>query len=118
MEPIALHHVWQYTDVDRAFWLAHLESWLPPRIFDAHTHVNEPHFCLEEMTEQKRRQYWVNEVAQPSARLTPSVATRLSFPAGRCPAWRLGFLSWTSTLRGATPASRKSVSSGAGIAWP
>jgi uncharacterized protein len=60
-----LHHVWKYTDVDRSFWLEHLDSWLPKRIFDAHTHVDEPHFRREEMTEEKRRQYWVNEVFEP-----------------------------------------------------
>lgn len=42
MEPIPLHYVWQYTDVDRAFWQEHLEGWLPSRIFDAHTHVIDP----------------------------------------------------------------------------
>lgn len=65
MPPIPLHHVWQYTDVDRDFWERHLEDWLPQRIFDAHTHVNEPQFRIEEMTDQKRRQYWVNEIAEP-----------------------------------------------------
>ena len=44
MDPIPLHHVWTYTDVDRAFWREHLEPWLPQRIFDAHTHVSEPRF--------------------------------------------------------------------------
>jgi len=65
MKPIHLHHVWEYTDVDRAFWQEHLEDWLPRRIFDAHTHVNEPQFRITPMTEEKRRQYWVNEVAEP-----------------------------------------------------
>jgi len=65
MDPVPLHHVWQYTGVDRAFWQEHLDSWLPLRIFDAHTHVCEPHLRVEEMTEEKRRQYWVNEVAEP-----------------------------------------------------
>jgi len=60
-----LHFVWDYTDVDRAFWAEHLEDWVPRRVFDAHTHVNEPEFRLEEMTEEKRRQYWVNEVVEP-----------------------------------------------------
>ena len=65
MKPIPLHHVWQYTGVDRAFWQEHLEAWVPAKIFDAHTHVNEPRFCLEAMTAEKRRQYWVNEVLEP-----------------------------------------------------
>ena len=42
MEPIALHHVWNYTDVDRAFWEEHLADWLPERIVDAHVHVADP----------------------------------------------------------------------------
>jgi xylulokinase len=62
---IPLHHVWTYTDVDRAFWQEHLEPWLPARIFDAHTHINEPCFLREKPTEEKRRQYWVNEVLEP-----------------------------------------------------
>lgn len=65
MTNIPLHHVWHYNDVDRVFWQEHLESWLPRRIFDAHTHINEPQFRLEVPTEAMRRQYWVNEVAEP-----------------------------------------------------
>lgn len=65
MQPIPLHHVWQYTDVDRDFWQQHLEDWVPKRIFDAHTHVNEPRFRIVERTEEMRRQYWVNEVSEP-----------------------------------------------------
>jgi uncharacterized protein len=65
MNAVPLYHVWEYTDIDRAFWREHLEAWLPDRIFDAHTHVNEPRFRVEESTEQMRRQYWVNEVNEP-----------------------------------------------------
>jgi len=65
MSPLPLHHVWQYTDVDRAFWREHLEDWLPQRILDAHTHVCEPRFRLTPNTEAMRRQYWVNEVLEP-----------------------------------------------------
>ena len=65
MRPVPLHHVWQYTDVDKAFWERHLEDWMPKRIFDAHTHVNEPQFRIVECTEEMRRQYWVNEVSEP-----------------------------------------------------
>lgn len=65
MQPAPLHHVWQYTDVDRAFWERHLEHWVPKRVFDAHTHVNEPQFRIVERTEEMRRQYWVNEVSEP-----------------------------------------------------
>ena len=65
MQPTPLHHVWQYTDVDREFWQRHLEDWVPKRVFDAHTHVNEPRFRVVERTEEMRRQYWVNEVSEP-----------------------------------------------------
>jgi len=91
MEPISLHHVWQYTDVDRAFWLAHLESWLPQRIFDAHTHVNEPRFRLEEMTDQKRRQYWVNEVAEPIGAADAARCHEIVFPGRAVSCLAFGF---------------------------
>lgn len=65
MRSTPLHHVWQYTDVDRNFWQRHLEDWVPKRVFDAHTHVNEPRFRVVERTEEMRRQYWVNEVSEP-----------------------------------------------------
>ena len=61
MEATPLYFVWEYTDVDRAFWAEHLADWLPDRIVDSHTHVNDPKFCLEETTEEMRKQYWVNE---------------------------------------------------------
>ena len=62
---VRLHHVWTYTDVDRAVWEEHLAPWLPQRVFDAHTHVNDPRFRLETPTVEMRRQYWVNEVLEP-----------------------------------------------------
>ena len=80
MTAVPLYHVWQYTDVDRAFWRAHLEDWLPRRIFDAHTHVNEPRFRLEEMTEARRRQYWVNEVGEPIGAADAQRCCELVFP--------------------------------------
>jgi hypothetical protein len=65
MKPVPLYYVWQYTDIDRAFWEEHLEGWVPRRMFDVHTHVNDPQFRTQPMTDQKRRQHWVNEVAEP-----------------------------------------------------
>ncbi len=65
MEPIALNHVWTYTDLDRAFWAEHLEAFMPSRIVDAHIHVDHPGNRRVEMTEAKRRQYWVAEVCAP-----------------------------------------------------
>jgi len=64
-QTVHLHHVWDYTDVDRAFWDEHLADWLPRRIVDAHTHVVDPALRIEPMTPAKRRQYWVAEVSEP-----------------------------------------------------
>jgi len=64
-EPVPLHHVWQYTDVDRAFWAEHLEGWVPRRIVDAHTHVVDPACRTVPVTDAKRRQIWVAEVSEP-----------------------------------------------------
>lgn len=80
MEPIPLNHVWQYADVDHAFWEKHLDPWLPRRIFDAHTHVNEPRFRLVEPSEEKRRQYWVNEVSEPIGIADAERCYKLVFP--------------------------------------
>jgi len=104
MEPIPLHHVWQYTDVDRAFWRRHLEDWLPERIFDAHTHVQEPRFRLEEMTEEKRRQYWVNEVAEPIGAEDAARCYRTVFPARQvsCLAFGFPFLDFDIEATGAS----------------
>lgn len=65
MNPIPLHYVWSYTDVDRAFWAENLEEWVPPRLFDAHLHLALPAHRVQPMTEEMRRQYWVNELDEP-----------------------------------------------------
>jgi uncharacterized protein len=80
MNPVPLHHVWHYTDVDRAFWAEHLEDWLPRRILDAHTHVADPRLRLEPMTDTMRRQYWVNEVFEPIDAATADRCHRRVFP--------------------------------------
>jgi uncharacterized protein len=80
MNSIPLHFVWNYTDVDRAFWAEHLEGWLPHRIIDAHTHVADPCLRLAPMTEAMRRQYWVNEVFEPIAAPTAERCHRTVFP--------------------------------------
>ncbi len=83
MLPIPLHHVWQFTEVDRAFWQRHLEDWVPRRVFDAHTHVNEPRFRLVERTEEMRRQYWVNEVSEPIGAADAQRCYETVFPGRR-----------------------------------
>lgn len=80
MKPIPLHHVWSYTDVDRAFWRDHLEDWVPERIIDAHTHVTNPAHRLEPVTEEMRRQYWANEVSEPIDAPTTERCMRTVFP--------------------------------------
>lgn len=87
---IPLHHVWEYTDVDRAFWREHLEDWMPSEIFDAHTHVNEPRFLREAMTEEKRRQYWVNEVLEPIGAANADRCHGIVFPGRKVSCLALG----------------------------
>lgn len=65
MPSIPLHHVWQYNEVDRAFWEEHLAPWLPDRMIDAHAHIADPGLNRLPVTEAMRRQYWVNEVFAP-----------------------------------------------------
>ena len=86
-----LHHVWQYTNVDRRFWQERLEDWTPRRVFDAHTHINAPQFRLEEMTAEKRRQYWVNEVLEPITASQADRCRRLVFPGREFNCLAFGF---------------------------
>ena len=81
MTSIPLHFVWNYTEVDRAFWEEHLEGWLPRRIIDVHTHVSHPLLRLAPMTEAMRRQYWVNEVFAPIDAPTAERCHRTVFPS-------------------------------------
>lgn len=73
MTSVPLHHVWEYTDVDRAFWQEHLEGWMPEEIIDAHTHVVNPARRAKPVTEEQRKQMWVAEVSRP---MDPEAAAR------------------------------------------
>jgi hypothetical protein len=75
-----LHHVFDYTDVDRAFWAEHLEDWVPAGIIDAHIHVTNPDHRLRPETEEMRHQYWVNEVFAPLAADTADHCNATVFP--------------------------------------
>jgi uncharacterized protein len=75
-----LYFVWNYTEVDRAFWEEHLEHWVPNRLFDAHTHVAEPTHRLVPMTDTMRRQYWVNELFEAIDAPTAERCYRTVFP--------------------------------------
>ena len=50
------------------------------KLIDAHTHVNEPKFHIEEVTEAKRRQYWVSEVNEPISAADAAHAYATVFP--------------------------------------
>ena len=81
MNSIPLHFVWEYNDVDRAFWAEHLEDWVPHRIIDAHTHVMDPRFRVIETTETMRRQYWVNELRESIGAAAAERCHRIVFPS-------------------------------------
>jgi uncharacterized protein len=80
MKSEPLYFLWEYNDVDRAFWVEHFEHWLPARIIDAHTHVMDPRFRLLTMSETMRRQYWVNEVREPIDAAAAARCLRTVFP--------------------------------------
>ncbi len=80
MQPQPLYYVWDYRDVDRAFWQEHLEDWLPRRIFDAHMHIINPALRREPMTDEARRQYWVTEACDAIDAPTTEQCCRLVFP--------------------------------------
>ena len=63
MTETPLHHVYTYNDTDRAFWAEHLEDWVPRRLIDGHVHMADPRFKIETITEEMRRDYWVNELS-------------------------------------------------------
>ncbi len=71
--PEPLYFVWNYNDVDRRFWREHLEEFMPSKIIDAHIHVDYPDLRIVPMTEEKKRQYWVNELTEM---ITPAQAKR------------------------------------------
>lgn len=80
MPSTPLHHVWEYTDTDRSFWQEHLEDWVPQTIFDAHTHIHEPEYRLHPMTDEMRKQYWVNELFEPIGAQVAQHCYRTVFP--------------------------------------
>jgi hypothetical protein len=63
MNETPIHHVYTYNDTDRAFWAEHLEDWVPRRLIDGHVHMADPRFKIETITEEMRRDYWVNELS-------------------------------------------------------
>jgi predicted TIM-barrel fold metal-dependent hydrolase len=90
MQPRDLYFVWQYNDVDRAFWREHLEDWLPQRVFDAHQHVFPAHLRQHPMTEQMRRQAWVNELTEPIDAPTAQRCIQTVLPGRQAPCLAFG----------------------------
>lgn len=91
MPSTPLYFVWDYTDVDRAFWAEHLEGWLPNQIIDAHTHIMEGRLRRLPMTEAMRRQYWVSEVFEPIDALTATRCLETVFPKRQVKCVAFGF---------------------------
>lgn len=75
-----LHHVWHYKQIDRDYWSRHLEDWVPQRLIDAHVHVFHPDHRLIQMSEQMKRQYWVNELIEPITVEQTASCDTLVFP--------------------------------------
>lgn len=86
-----LHFVWDYNARDREFWNEHFESRLPASLIDAHIHLDCPEFHYEEMTEEMRKQYWVNEVNSPLTADELDHADRLVYPNRKVKHLVMGF---------------------------
>lgn len=69
---------------------------MPAEIVDAHTHVNEPRFRRETLTEEKRRQHWSNEVCEPIGAADAERCHGMVFPGRKvsCLAFGLPFLEY------------------------
>jgi len=80
VDTVQLHYIWNYTDVDAAFWCGHVESWLPRRIIDAHVHLDDPALRIEPMTEERRCEFWVGEVFEPMPAETADHCDATVFP--------------------------------------
>ncbi len=95
-EPVHLHFVHQYTDVDRAFWAEHLEDWVPRRLVDAHVHVADEQLRIETITEQMKRDYWVMELTEMQDADTAARCFRTVYPGREVSCVAFGFpsLGW------------------------
>lgn len=96
MNDIPLHHVHTYNDVDRAFWAEHLEDWVPQRIIDGHVHIVHPRHQIETITEEMRRDYWVNELTDMQDADTADHGYRTVYPGREvsCVAFAFPGLGW------------------------
>lgn len=80
MDPVSLHDVHTYTEVDRRFWEDHLEGWVPRRVIDAHVHVVDPIYQIETVTEEIKRSYWVMELLQMQTAAAAERCYHLLYP--------------------------------------
>lgn len=96
MNEIPIHHVYTYNDTDRAFWAEHLEDFVPQRLIDSHVHSANPRFKIETITEEMRRDYWVNELSHGEEAASLEQSYKKVYP-GRdvsCVAFAVPNLSW------------------------
>lgn len=73
------HPYFELRDVDRRFWEERLESYLPPRLFDAHRHV----WLAEHLGPSwpgRKRTDWASEVAGPESLQHAALGYSLLFP--------------------------------------
>ena len=62
MRPRQLLSFYEYREVDHRFWMENLEDWVPGSILDAHVHIVDPRLQIETITEEMKRDYWVNRI--------------------------------------------------------
>lgn len=95
-QEIPLHSVFTYNDVDRTVWEEHLEDWVPSSLVDAHVHIVDPRFQLETITEEMKRQYWVNELSEMQDAATALRCYQIVFPGRKVSCVAFGFpgLGW------------------------
>lgn len=96
MNEVHLHHVHTYNEVDRAFWMEHLEDWVPQTIIDSHMHIVDPRFQIETITEEMRRDYWVCELSEMQSFESAERCWNIVFPDRKvsCVAFGYPSLGW------------------------
>jgi predicted TIM-barrel fold metal-dependent hydrolase len=96
VKEIKLHHKFNYTDVDRAFWAKHLEDWVPQRVYDSHIHIIDQSYQLETVSEEMKKSYWVQDLQNMLSADVAGHCYQTVFP-GRdvcCTGFGWPFLGW------------------------
>jgi predicted TIM-barrel fold metal-dependent hydrolase len=96
VEEIKLHDVFTYTAVDREFWAAHLEDWVPKRVYDSHIHIIDQSFQIETVSEEMKKSIWVQELQNMMSADVAEHCFKTVFP-GRdvcCNGFGWPFLGW------------------------